>query len=529
VSARQREDATGSSGDGDILSEGSAVRRSDSGLVIPAPARLPREAAALMAMDQSGVEPARRAPEEPQHSAAGDAPSLPPPVARFGKYDVLGRVAVGGMAEIFLAREHLPGGAIRQGALKIIKRDALGEDEARYFEELFLREGRTIVQLAHPHICHVYDIGKEGDHLFIAMEWIDGRSLRDVLARLSHEGELLRPALAVGIAAQVASALEHAHTARDARGKRLNVVHRDVNPQNIMLRYDGSVKLVDFGVARVSAEVDSRENTVKGKPSYMAPEQLLNKAIDGRADVFALGVCLHEMLSGMRLHKRASMRETLSAVLHEPPPPLRSVLPDLPEALDAIVQRALAKEPDQRFASAGEFQAALEHFQAESGEVGSARRMGELMQRLYPSGERSTAIDTSSEVSQRLRVHVPSVPAATPVQGSHRTRVVGLVLALSLALGVLLALAWPRAEGSAAPQATPAKLAPGAAAAVAAPPAAQVAPVAAQPAAPTQPASASAPEEPAAASPAATSKPAATTARPRRRSKSPGFVADPGF
>jgi hypothetical protein len=199
VSARQREDATGSSGDGEILSEGSAIRRSDSGLVIPGPARLPREAAALLARDRSGAQPALRAPEEPQRSAAGDPPSLPPPVARFGKYDVLGRVAVGGMAEIFLAREHLPGGAIRQGALKIIKRGALGEDEARYFEELFLREGRTIVQLAHPHICHVYDIGKEGEHLFIAMEWIDGRSLRDVLARLSHAGELLPPALAVCI------------------------------------------------------------------------------------------------------------------------------------------------------------------------------------------------------------------------------------------------------------------------------------------------------------------------------------------
>jgi serine/threonine-protein kinase len=527
VSARQREDATGSSGDGEILSEGSAIRRSDSGLVIPGPARLPREAAALLARDQSGAQPALRAPEEPQRSAAGDAPSLPPPVARFGKYDVLGRVAVGGMAEIFLAREHLPGGAIRQGALKIIKRGALGEDEARYFEELFLREGRTIVQLAHPHICHVYDIGKEGENLFIAMEWIDGRSLRDVLARLSHEAELLPPALAVGIAAQVASALEHAHTARDARGKRLNVVHRDVNPQNIMLRYDGSVKLVDFGVARVSAEVDSRENTVKGKPSYMAPEQLLNKEIDGRADVFALGVCLHEMLSGMRLHKRATMRETLSAVLQEPAPSLRSVLPDLPEALDAIVQRALAKEPAQRFASAGEFQTALEHFLAESGEVGSARRMGELMQRLYPSGERTTALDTSSEVSQRLRVHVPSVRAAAPVQGP-RGPVVGIVLALSLVLGVVLALAWPRAESPAASRPTPAKLVTPGPAAPPAPVAAQVA----QPAAPIQPPSADVVEQPAAASPAANKparEPTPSSSRPKRRSKSPGFVADPGF
>ncbi|HEX6243461.1 MAG TPA: serine/threonine-protein kinase, partial [Polyangiales bacterium] len=434
---------------GELTSEGSAVRRSESGVVIPGPARLPREAEALLARDArtdaapQTAEP-QPAPQLAIHSVGGAAPSLPPPVARFGKYEVLGRVAVGGMAEIFLARENLPGGAIRKGALKIIKRGAVADDEAGYFEELFLREGRTIVQLAHPHICHVYDIGKEGDQLYIAMEWIDGRSLRDVLGRLAKHGELMPTALAVGIAAQVASALQHAHTARDARGRRLNVVHRDVNPQNIMLRYDGSVKLVDFGVARVSAEVDTRANTVKGKPSYMAPEQLLNKEVDARADVFALGVCLHEMLSGLRLHKRGTMRETLSAVLQEPAPSLRSVLPDLPAELDDIVQRALAKQPEDRFASAGDFQAALEQFLAGSGEVGSARRMGELMERLYPVGQRSTALDTSSEASQRLRTFVPSVSGLFRGTASARKRWVGISLAALVALAILVALVWPR-------------------------------------------------------------------------------------
>jgi serine/threonine-protein kinase len=517
----QRGNADGPAGDNEVVSEGSAIRRADSGVVIPAPARLPREAEALIARDISGPQPVMRAPHVPVASA-GVLPSLPPPVARFGKYDVMGRVAVGGMAEIFLARETLPGGAVRKGALKVIKRSALSEDETRYFEELFLREGRTVVQLAHPHICHVYDIGKQGDHFFIAMEWIDGRSLRDVLAGLSQRGELLTPALAVGIAAQVASALEHAHTARDARGKRLNVVHRDVNPQNIMLRYDGSVKLVDFGVARVSAEVDTRENTVKGKPSYMAPEQLLNRDVDARADVFALGVCLHEMLSGMRLHKRASMRDTLAAVLNEPAPSLLSVLPELPAALDAIVQRALAKQPEQRFASAGEFQSALERYLAESGEVGSARRMGELMRSLYPHGDSGTVLDTSAAATQHLHSFV--VPGLTPWLSMDR-RLRGLAIAcgvLVLALGSWLL--WPTPELESAPV-------PQKASAVAAPSApALVQPEAREPAAPVEP---SEPAPAAAVAPEprlAPARPVPSDApRPKRRSRSPGFVADPGF
>jgi serine/threonine-protein kinase len=529
----QRESVEASANNGEGGSEGTAIRLTESGLVIPAPARLPREAEALIARgfaarDQALSEPdnQQRAPHMASPSASGIVPTLPPPVARFGKYDVMGRVAIGGMAEIFLARETLPGGAIRKGALKVIKRSTLSEDEGRYFEELFLREGRTVVQLAHPNICHVYDIGKEGDHFFIAMEWIDGRSLRDVLARLSESGELIPPALAVGIAAQVASALEHAHTVRDARGKRLNVVHRDVNPQNIMLRYDGSVKLVDFGVARVSAEVDTRENTVKGKPSYMAPEQLLNRAIDARADVFALGVCLHEMLSGMRLHKRASMRDTLAAVLNEPAPSLLSVLPDLSPALDAIVQRALAKQPEQRFASAGEFQSALERFLAESGQIGSARSMGELMRRLFPHGDSGTVLDTSAEATEHLSAFV--VPGVAPWLSfaANRMRWLGLGIGLVLALVVLM-LAWPRQNPVVS---TPVRvtLVP------VEPP--RPTPDVAVPSPPEPPVAVESPLEPLRTAapalepqPSRAHSPASESGRSKRRAKSPGFVADPGF
>ncbi|HTU59183.1 MAG TPA: serine/threonine-protein kinase [Polyangiales bacterium] len=449
-------------------------------------------------------------------SARSSLPSLPPPVARFGKYDILGRIAVGGMAEIFLAHEPLPGGALRKSALKIIKRTPSSQKDSQYFEELFLREGRTVVQLAHPNICHVYDIGREGDQFFIAMEWIEGRSLHDVIARLAALNELVPPAIAVGIAAQVASALDYAHTARDARNRSLNVVHRDVNPQNVMLRYDGSVKLVDFGVAQVSAEADSRMDTVKGKPTYMAPEQLRNEKVDARSDVFALGICLFEMLSGLRLHKRASLRETMIAVIQEPAPALTSVVPGLPVELDAIVQRALQKRPEDRYQSAGEMQAALESYLAARGEVGSTRRVGELMTRLYPRGQDATGhVDMSREATACFSAPSLRRSPLAWLRSQRRERV--LLMAAGL-VGLLALLAFAFRAPAPAAIATPARTA----VAPEVPPSpAAVAPERAAPVAPE-------PVPPATASPRTKEAPVDSAPRKRRRT-SPGFVADPGF
>lgn len=527
--------------EGESLGETSAIRRADAAVQLPKPAPLPRESAALIAAsarieirDAAALRGAEVLPSVP-------APPLEK-VARFGKYEVLGRIAVGGMAEIFLAHEALPGGALRQTALKIIKQAPASEADTRYFEELFLREGRTIVQLAHPHICHVYDIGRHGEQFFLAMEWIDGRSLRDVLASLSARGQLLEPAVAVGVAAQVASALEYAHTARDARGKRLHVVHRDVNPQNIMLRYDGAVKLVDFGVAQVSAEVDSRESSVKGKPSYMAPEQMLGSSVDGRTDVFALGVCLYEMLTGLRLHKRATLRGTMQAVLHDPVPPLRSFAPDVSEELEAIVRRALEKRPEDRYPTAGALQAALEGYLAREGEVGSARRVGELMRSLYPEGNAQLRIDKSLEANACFHA-LCAESVRVPAWRSNARRF-GWFAAVTLVLVVAM-IAYGALKTSPEAQVKPARSvatdathSPAGKAKAAAP----LAPVnsAADPSSTAKTnmdrshVAPAGPKEAAQGSaPSARPKPLEETpresVRPRRRRSSPGFVADPGF
>jgi len=462
----------------------------------------------------------------------GKQPSLPPAVARFGRYDVIGRVAVGGMAEIFLSRETLPGGALRRCALKVLKRGVVSAADERYFEELFWRECRTAVQLSHPNICHVYEVGKSAGRFFLAMEWIDGHSLSDVLAKLAEQEELMAPGMAVGIAAQVASALHYAHTARDARNRPLNVIHRDVNPQNIMLRHDGSVKLVDFGVAHISeAELDSRADTVKGKPAYMAPEQLLGNDVDGRVDVFALGVCLYEMLIGERLHKRGSIRETLAAVLRESPSALQDKRPALPAALDEVVQRALAKQPQDRFENAGEFQAALEAFLAERGEIGSAREVGRLMERLYPNAKNAAPqLDTRPEVVSYL---TRSDVAELRIEGVHaprlsfRVKAFVVLLIGAVAFGYALWPSSPRTkpgvskasvgQGGLVEEQPPVERATR-------PALAEESPISAAPSAvgATKP-----PATPATAT--TTEAPPSADNRPKRRPRSPVFVADPGF
>jgi serine/threonine-protein kinase len=458
---------------------------------------------------------------------------LPSAAASFGRFEVLGRVAVGGMAEIFFARERSAGGGIRHLGLKLLKRRAQSDEDGAYFEEMFQREGRMAMLLAHPNICHVYEFGKVEDRFFISMEWIAGRSLSDVLVRLAKQKERLSPVLAAAIAIQVADALHYAHSVRDTDGRALDVVHRDVNPQNIMLRFDGSVQLLDFGVAYVNeTQVDTRAGAVKGKIPYMAPEQLVEGgAIDRRVDVFALGICLYEMLSGTRLHKRATMRETLKAVLTDPAPSLRGGATALPPALDDILQRALEKRPEQRFQTAGELQDALESFLAQSGEVASRRRIAELIQGLFPgeSDDLSPTLDASDEVMAHLAgkesallaeeptpLEGIAISAAATVAPPRDFRLAAVVCALALAAGAWLVWRTGR-ETSAVPGARQ-RIEERAAPAIAPDPATAALPASSAPAA--------APLDDAKSAAKARAR---DGSRASGRRKSPAFLVEPGF
>ena len=286
------------------------------------------------------------------------------PIAKVGRYDVIGRLASGGMAEIFLARES---GPHTVGRLLVVKRilPHIAEDERMV--EMFVHEAQVCMNLSHPHICPIYEFGQEGSSFFLAMEWVRGISLRDLLDRID---EPLPIPLILSIFADIAGALHHAHTCTDQHGQPLAIVHRDVNPENLMIGFDGVTKLLDFGVAAAATERKHKTEAgnLKGKFAYISPEQYQGHPLDGRSDVFSLGVTLYEALTGESLYDRQSEYETVAAIVLDPDvPSIRLVRPDIPPELDVIVQMSLAKNRDERYQSADEMQSAILTFAAREG------------------------------------------------------------------------------------------------------------------------------------------------------------------
>ncbi len=301
-----------------------------------------------------------------------------PALQDFGRYELLGRLAVGGMAEIYLAREpeNVQGAGHRH---LVIKRVLQKVADNPAFAKMFFEEARLAVRLNHPAIVHLYEFGEEEGSYFLAMEWVDGVALGKLI-RKAREAGGVPPPIAVKLIAIVAEALHYAHHLRDDDGAPLNIVHRDVSPQNIMISNDGAVKLLDFGIAK-SADQDSatEDGQVKGKFAYMSPQQCTGDPIDGRADIFSLGVVLYETLTGLPLYHRKTQYETMRSVLEDRVPSLLTLRPDLPVELDEVLQRCLAKEPEDRFATAGDLQIALESWLAKEGEVVPPPRITEFL------------------------------------------------------------------------------------------------------------------------------------------------------
>ena len=304
-----------------------------------------------------------------------------PAICSFSRYELLGRLAVGGMAEIYLAREPetVRGAGHRTLVIKRVL-PHVADDPA--FVEMFFNEARLAMRLRHPAIVHIYEFGEEGGSYFLAMEWVDGVALGKII-RHARRANGIPAAVAVKIIATVAEALDYAHRVRGDGGEPLGIVHRDVSPQNVMVSYEGAVKLLDFGIAKADDESLTKDGQVKGKFAYMSPQQCLGEPIDGRADVFALGICLYEALTGKPLYHRKTQYETMRAVMEEPVPSVRQYRPELPETIDAIVGKALAKNPDERFGSAGDLQIALERWLMEQGEVVPQTRLAGFLDDLF--------------------------------------------------------------------------------------------------------------------------------------------------
>ncbi|HEY5944915.1 MAG TPA: protein kinase [Kofleriaceae bacterium] len=298
---------------------------------------------------------------------------------RLGKYEILALLALGGTAEIYLARI---GGAAGFEKYVVVKclHDHLADDTD--FVKMFLDEARMAAMLDHSNIVQTFELGEYENRYYMVMEFLAGLSLAMVVRRASErlQGGMLPVALVLNVAAQAAAGLHYAHE-RTVSGKPLNMVHRDISPQNLVISFEGVVKVVDFGIARAELrETKTKAGTIKGKFAYMSPEQCIAANVDRRTDVFALGVIVHELLTGRRLFKRGSPYETYQAVIEcavEPPSRINN---QLDPALDAIVMKALTKDKDKRYPTAEAFGDAMLGYLHHRGKGSGGNELGRFFE-----------------------------------------------------------------------------------------------------------------------------------------------------
>jgi serine/threonine protein kinase len=320
--------------------------------------------------------------DDVDESAVADKQPRAPSITRLGRYRLVREIASGGMATVNLA---VTEGLDKLVALKIIH-PHLAQEES--FVRMFLDEARLASAITHRNVCNVFDFGETDGRFYIAMDYLSGQSLRDVLRRIRKADLQMEPRrIAVYIAYMLAEACEGLHAAHElhnSEGKPLNVVHRDVSPHNLFVTYDGNVSVVDFGIARASDRIQSTATGVlKGKFSYMAPEQMRQLEIDRRADIWALGVVLWESLTLQRLFVRSSQADTVMSVMMDRVRPPSEVRPDLPKELDAIVLKAISRSPAQRYTTAREMGRELMKFCRESGVMVSPIEIEHFMERLF--------------------------------------------------------------------------------------------------------------------------------------------------
>ncbi len=278
------------------------------------------------------------------------------------RYEILGRIAIGGMAEIYLAKDRPHNRQI------VLKRLMPGLQSDPEFVRMFYDEANIAARLRHPNIVTIHELGELDGSLFIAMECLEGVNLRELLIRLEAAGRALPVGLAILVAIDALTALDYAHRYTDKFDRSLKVVHRDVSPQNIILTYDGQTKLLDFGVAKAEGRLhQTRAGLIKGKFSYMSPEQLSGGALDGRSDLFALGEVLYELLLRRHPFYAEAEMDMLRAVLDDNPPHPSQVDPQIPAGLANVVMRSLHKLPEDRYGTAGLMKKDLEQVAAQSG------------------------------------------------------------------------------------------------------------------------------------------------------------------
>ncbi len=308
----------------------------------------------------------------------GTQSALRPSSGEIPRYRLVSRIATGGMSEVFLA---LMSGALGSVKPVVIKRlwPELAGDPAHV--QMFLDEARLSLHMAHPNVVHAFESGIDGDRHFLALEFLDGQSLKHLIEAAGPDGGLSLP-LALKIICDVLAALQYVHDLPDLSGRPLRVVHRDVSPQNVFITYEGSVKLVDFGIAQSGGVSAPPVSEGKGRVAYMAPEQLAGGRVDARADLFSVGVMLWELATGRRLWEGMSESQVAEHLrARQPLPPLPRNR-GFPPGLAAVCARALAPDPEQRYAHASQFLFDLGQLLTGSMPI-HTRLLGDLMCRLF--------------------------------------------------------------------------------------------------------------------------------------------------
>ncbi|HEV3031613.1 MAG TPA: serine/threonine-protein kinase [Polyangia bacterium] len=340
--------------------------------------------------------------ETARPAGAGEMPTT------YGRFRLTGRIGIGGMAEVFRAVVKGPQGWERELVVKRILPQLSGNAE---FTKMFIREAKISALLVHPNIVQTFEFGEAEGTYFIAMEGVDGVTLREALTKL-RKGQRAMPFMVIAdIAKQVCTGLDYAHTLTGPDGAPLEIVHQDVSPTNIMLAFNGTVKILDFGIARAAsfAEEEAKKGLIKGKVAYLAPEQVNMQPFDHRIDLFALGVVMHEMMTGVRLFQAkndvAKMRQLLAAPIPAP----SSINAAVPRELDRIVMKALEVDPAQRYQSATAMANDLERTMIAARH--SSRDLAKLLRGLFKE-EGDEPLVVVDEVA-------PSAPiAAGPLTGS---------------------------------------------------------------------------------------------------------------
>jgi serine/threonine protein kinase len=336
-------------------------------------------------------------------------PPAPARPRRLGRFDVIAKIAQGGFSTIYLARS---GDLL--AALKVVRPELVRDKGA---VDMFLDEARIASRLDHPNVIRTLEFGSENDQFYIATELLLGQTLASIWEACLAKGLSLRLDVAAWIAARVADGLAHAHELLDEHNRPLGLIHRDVNPSNIFLTFDGVVKLFDFGLAKaVGRRSHTSAGIVKGKLPYLSPEQILEFPLDRRADVFTLGTTLWEMSTMQRLFARSSDAETIHAVRSGPIPDPRTIVAGCPDELALVVKKALERNRDHRYPDARAFAADLDAFLARAPHAGGepldpSRLIRPLLEKLFPG-----------ELARQTGWQRPTLPPPAPSSSPGKRR-----------------------------------------------------------------------------------------------------------